>query len=95
MGGSGLQQRHVGREEELAAAVLAEEDRQEDSGRAALVKGRGHLVEHGVHLKGEDHPTVRRRRMRMKTTVSRNDCWSESEAKMHQQEGPRFSVCSF
>lgn len=58
MGGSGLQQGHVGREEELAAAVLAEEDRQEDSGRAALVKGRGHLVEHGVHLEAEDHPAV-------------------------------------
>lgn len=53
MGGSGLQKSHAGREEELAAAVLAEEHRQEDSGRAALVKGRGHLVEHGVHLKGE------------------------------------------
>lgn len=50
--GSGLQEGHVGREEELAAAVLAEEDGKEDSSRAALVKGRGHLVEHGVHLEG-------------------------------------------
>lgn len=51
-GGRGLQEGHVGREEELAAAVLAEEDRQEDARRAALVKGRRHLVEHRVHLKG-------------------------------------------
>lgn len=39
VGGSGLQKCHVGREEELAAAVLAKEDWQEDSSSAALVKG--------------------------------------------------------
>lgn len=50
VGGSGLEEGHVGGEEELAAAVLAEEDRQKDAGRAALVEGRSHPLEHGVDL---------------------------------------------
>lgn len=37
-------------EEQLTAAVLAEEDRQEDASRAALVEGGSHALEHGIHL---------------------------------------------
>lgn len=53
-GGSGLQESHVGWKEQLAAAVLTEEHRQEDAGSAALIEGRGHALEHGVHLCGEE-----------------------------------------
>lgn len=37
--GSGLKERHVGWKQQLAATVLTEENRQEDAGCAALVKG--------------------------------------------------------
>lgn len=48
--GSGLKDGHVGGKQQLAAAVLTEQNRKEDAGCAALIKGRGHPVKHGVHL---------------------------------------------
>lgn len=53
-GGAGLQESHVGWKEQLTAAVLAEEHRQEDASCAALIEGRGHTLEHGIHLCGEE-----------------------------------------
>lgn len=38
VGGSGLQERYVGRKEQLTATVLTEENRQEDTCCAALIK---------------------------------------------------------
>lgn len=52
--GSGLKEGHVGRKQQLTATILAEENREEDAGRAALIEGRGHPLKHGVHLGGRE-----------------------------------------
>lgn len=57
--GPGLEEGHVGWEEQLTAAVLTEENRQEDASGAALIKGRSHPLEHGIHLCGEDKPVAK------------------------------------
>lgn len=52
VGGCGLQEGHAGGKQQLAATVLTEQNRQENAGCAALIKGRGHPLEHRVHLDG-------------------------------------------
>lgn len=50
VGRFGLKKSEVGRKEQRAATALTEQNWQEDAGCAALIKGRGHPLKHGVHL---------------------------------------------
>lgn len=59
VGGSGLQEGHVGRKKQLTATALTEENRQKNTGRAALIEGGGHPLKHRVHLDGNEGQLTR------------------------------------